>query len=105
MSVQVWIGSIPEYSNERKAMVSLARALEPLNELYILLVNFNVPDSGNVDLAVIKQDGIFVIELKHCEDAIIGGINGDWTIVDSQGSVVKILNEGRRNPYNQVQQY
>jgi len=101
MSVEVWVGDMPEYPSERKAMVSLARALKPLNELYVMMVNFNVPDSGNIDLAVIKQDGIFVIELKHCEGAVIGGINGNWTIVNS----VKILNEGRRNPYNQVLQY
>ena len=105
MSVEVWVGEMPEHSSERKAMVSLARALEPLNELCIMLVSFNVPDSGNIDLAIIKQDGIFVIELKHCESAVIGGINGDWRIVDSQGNLVKILNEGRRNPYNQVLQY
>ena len=30
MSVQMWIGDVPEYSNERKAIVALARALDEL---------------------------------------------------------------------------
>ena len=105
MSVQMWIGDVPEYSNERKAIVALARALDQLDDLYVLLVNFNVLNAGAVDLVVLKQNGIFVVDLKHCEGKVVGGINGDWTIVDQQGDVVKVLNPGRQNPYNQVLRY
>ena len=105
MSVQMWIGDVPEYSNERKAIVALARALNELSDLYILLVNFNVHNAGAVDLVVLKRNGIFVVDLKHCEGKVVGEINGDWKIVDQQGDVVKVLNQGRRNPYNQVVQY
>ena len=98
----MWIGDVPEYSNERKAIVALARALDELNDLYILLANFNISDAGAVDLAVLKQNGIFVVDLKHCEGKVVGGTNGDWRIVDSQGNLVKILNPDRRNPYDQV---
>ena len=105
MSVQMWIGDMPEYSNERKAIFALARALDKLSDLYILLVNFNVLDAGAVDLVVLKQNGIFVVDLKHCEGKVVGEINGDWKIVNPQGDVVKILNEGRQNPYNQVRRY
>ena len=105
MSVQMWIGDVPEYSNERKAIVALARSLDELNDLYVLLVNFNILDAGAVDLAVLKQNGIFVVDLKHCEGKVVGGTNGDWKIVDLQGDVVKVLNEGRQNPYNQVIRY
>ena len=31
-----------KYPNERKAIFALARALDELNDLYVLLVNFNV---------------------------------------------------------------
>ena len=105
MSVRMWIGDVPEYSNERKAIVALARALDELNDLYVLLVNFNILDAGAVDLAVLKQNGIFVVDLKHCEGKVVGGINGDWKIVNPQGDVIKVLNEGRQNPYNQVSRY
>ena len=105
MSVQMWIGDVPEYSNERKAIVALARALDELSDLYVLLVNFNVHNAGAVDLVVLKRNGIFVVDLKHCEGKVVGEINGDWKIVDQQGDVVKVLNQGRRNPYNQVVQY
>ena len=37
MSVQMWIGDVPEYPNERKAIVALARALDELDDLYILV--------------------------------------------------------------------
>ena len=105
MSVQMWVGDEPEYSSERKAIVVLAQALNELNDLYVLLVNFNVLNAGAVDLVVLKQNGIFVVDLKHCEGKVVGGINGDWTIVDQQGDVVKVLNPGRQNPYNQVLRY
>ena len=105
MSVQMWIGNVPEYSSERKAIVALARALDELSDLYVLLVNFNVFDAGAVDLVVLKKNGIFVVDLKHCEGKVVGGINGDWKIVNPQGDVVKVLNEGRQNPYDQVMRY
>ena len=105
MSVQVWIGDVPEYPNERKAIFALARALDELSDLYVLIVNFNVFDAGAVDLAVLKKNGIFVVDLKHCEGQVVGGTNGDWTIVTQQGDAIKVLNEGRQNPYNQVREY
>ena len=69
-----------------------------------LLVNFNVLNAGAVDLAILKQNGIFVVELKHCEGKVIGEVNGDWKIVDSQGHI-HVLNKGRKNPYDQVRGY
>ena len=88
-----------------KPLFALARALDELSDLYVLLVNFNILDAGAVDLAVLKQNGIFVADLKHCEGKVVGGINGDWKIVNPQGDVIKVLNEGRQNPYNQVSRY
>ncbi len=103
MAVQVWIGEKPENPNERRAIVALANGLERLDGLYLLLANFNV-GGRTIDLVILKQDAIFVIELKHCDGKIYGGVNGPWYIESDNGNR-KRLNPGRKNPYNQVVSY
>jgi hypothetical protein len=100
VAVQVWVGEIPEHAQEREAIVALARGLSRLEELYLLLANFTV-GGQEVDLLVLKQNGGFVIELKHCDGRVIGGVNGRWQVVDGNEEV-HWVNPGRRNPYNQV---
>ena len=103
MAVQVWIGEKPEYPNERRAIVALANGLERLDGLYLLLANFSV-GGRNIDLVLIKQDAIFIVELKHCDGKIFGDVNGPW-FVESANGERKRLNPGRKNPYNQVISY
>ncbi|MEN9934939.1 MAG: hypothetical protein RLZZ387_1518 [Chloroflexota bacterium] len=103
MAVQVWIGEKPEHSNERRAIVALANGLERLDGLYLLLANFSV-GGRNIDLVIIKQDGIFIVELKHCDGKIFGDVNGPWFVEGANGER-KRLNPGRKNPYNQVISY
>lgn len=103
MAVQVWVGEKPEHSNERRAIMALANGLQRLDGLYLILANFSV-GGRNVDLVVIKQDGIFIIELKHCDGKIFGDVNGPWFVEGSNGER-KRLNPGRKNPYNQVISY
>jgi hypothetical protein len=100
VAVQVWIGEKPEHPNERRAIVSLANGLERLDGLYLILANFSV-GGRNVDLVLIKQDAIFIVELKHCDGKIFGDVNGPW-FVESANGERKRLNPGRKNPYNQV---
>jgi hypothetical protein len=103
VAVQVWIGEKPEHSNERRAIVALANGLERLDGLYLILANFSV-GGRNIDLVIIKQDAIFIIELKHCDGKIFGDVNGPWYVEGSNGER-KRLNPGRKNPYNQVISY
>lgn len=103
MAVQVWIGEKPEHPNERRAIVALANGLERLDGLYLILANFSVGGRA-IDLVILKEDAIFVIELKHCDGKIFGGVNGSW-FIESANGVRKRLNPGRRNPYNQVISY
>ncbi len=103
MAVQVWIGEKPEHPNERKAIIALANGLDRLEGLYLMLANFSV--GGNtIDLVIIKHDAIFIIEMKHCDGRVYGSVNGRWKVVSASGSV-KWLNQGRKNPYNQVIAY
>ncbi len=103
MAVQVWIGEKPEHPNERRAIVALANGLDRLDGLYLILANFSV-GGRSVDLVIIKQDAIFIIELKQCDGKVFGDVNGPW-FVESANGVRKRLNPGRKNPYNQVISY
>ncbi len=103
MAVQVWVGEIPEHSQEREAIVALARGLARLDDLYLILANFTVGGQA-VDLAIFKRNGGFVIELKHCDGRVIGGVNGKWQVIDANDEI-HIVNPSRRNPYNQVISY
>ncbi|HEU4324745.1 MAG TPA: NERD domain-containing protein [Roseiflexaceae bacterium] len=103
MAVQVWIGEKPEHPNERRAIVALANGLERLDGLYLILANFSV-GGRTIDLVVIKQDAIFILELKHCDGRVFGDVNGPW-FVESDNGVRKRLNSNRKNPYNQVISY
>jgi Nuclease-related domain len=103
VAVQVWIGEKPEHPQERRAIVALASALERLEGLYLILANFSV-GGRNIDLVVLKPDGIFIIELKYCDGKIYGDVNGPWFVEGSNGER-KRLNPGRKNPYNQVISY
>jgi len=103
VAVQVWIGEKPEHANERRAIMALAGGLDRLDGLYLILANFSV-GGRNIDLVVIKQDGAFIIELKHCDGKVFGDVNGPWFVEGSNGER-KRLNPGRKNPYNQVISY
>jgi len=103
VAVQVWIGEKPEHPQERRAIVALANGLQRLDGLYLILANFSV-GGRNIDLVIIKQDGIFIIELKYCDGKIFGDVNGPWFVEGSNGER-KRLNPGRKNPYNQVISY
>lgn len=103
MAVQVWIGEKPEHPNERRAIVALANGLERFEGLYLILANFSV-GGRSIDLVIIKQDAVFIIELKHCDGKVIGGVNGPWYVESANGDR-KRLNPGRKNPYNQVISY
>jgi hypothetical protein len=59
---------------------------------------------SNIDLVIVKQDAIFIIELKHCDGKIFGDVNGPWFVEGANGER-KRLNPGRKNPYNQVISY
>lgn len=103
MAVQIWIGEKPEHPNERRAITQLASSLARLDGLYIIMANFSV-GGRTIDVVVMKQEGIFVVELKHCDGRVIGDVNGPW-FVENANKERKRINPGRKNPYNQVITY
>ncbi len=103
MAVQIWIGEKPEHPNERRAITQLATQLSRLDGLYIVMANFSV-GGRSIDVVVLKNEGIFVIELKHCDGKVFGDVNGAW-FVENSNQERKRINPGRKNPYNQVIAY
>ena len=103
MAVQIWIGEKPEHPNERRAITQLATQLARLDGLYVVMVTFSV-GGRTIDAVILKHDGFFVVELKHCDGRVIGDVNGPWFVENSNGER-KRLNPGRKNPYNQVIAY
>jgi hypothetical protein len=103
MAVQVWVGEKPEHPNERRAIVALANGLERLDGLYLILANFSV-GGNSLDMVIVKSDAVFILELKHCDGKVFGGVNGAWHVESANGER-KRLNPGRKNPYNQVIAY
>jgi len=102
VTVELWMDQEFEHAHEMRALRAvLGQLVEHFGsskDLYLLLANF-MCDGVQIDLAVIKKNGIAAIELKECSQAVTGGPNGDWRI---QGGGA--LNVGRANPYQQVRQ-
>ena len=102
MSVEVWYGSKPHHAAEQETLLKLYQYLHSQQEHFVLLHNFFAGQSSEIDLVVLKHDGVFLAELKHVWNRIIGGREGDWKAICKDGSEV-VLNPGRPNPFKQVQ--
>lgn len=102
MSVEIWYGDKSHHEAEQKTLLELYRYLRPQQEHFVLLHNFFAGQSNEIDLVVLKQNGVFVAELKHIWDRIVGRREGDWKAVHENGAEV-ILNPDRPNPFKQAQ--
>ena len=102
MSVEVWYGSKPHHEAEQKTLLKLYQYLCPQQEHFVLLHNFFAGRSNEIDLVVLKRDGVFLAELKHVWNRIVGGREGDWKAICEDSREV-ILNPNRPNPFKQAQ--
>lgn len=99
----IYSGDWPDYPSEREALLHISRALDGLEDWFILFVRMQIPEDGRPDLVIFKSSGIFIVELKHCEAPVYGRVNGPWYLKEHAGSIIRQLNEGQdRNPYQQV---
>ncbi|MBN1536880.1 MAG: BREX system ATP-binding protein BrxD [Anaerolineales bacterium] len=103
MTVELWIGKEFETTHEMSALRSFLSQMQArfsnAKDLYLILANFFC-EGSEIDLAVIKERTVIVIELKECDQPVIGSQNGDWEIFGNG-----YLNVGRLNPYQQVREY
>jgi len=102
VSVEVWYGSKSHHEAEQKTLLELYQYLRPQQEHFVLLHNFFAGQSNEIDLVVLKRDGVFLAELKHVWDPIFGRREGTWKAIREDGGEV-ILNPDRSNPFKQAQ--
>jgi hypothetical protein len=107
MGVELWIGQEFEHGHEMQA---LAVFLKNMVKFYTsdptrfhVLANFIVNGSP-IDLAVVKNNGLAVIELKQVGGPVFGGENGDWFILNGNKKII-LRGGSKGNPYNQVSAY
>jgi DNA replication ATP-dependent helicase Dna2 len=108
MAVEVWMGEEFEYGHETNALALFLENMVSVygadDELYAVFANFMV-NSSPIDLAVIKRDRIFLVELKEAGGPIAGGENGRWMITADGKPVAEIKGGSHGNPYRQSQDY
>lgn len=102
MTVELWYGSRPHNPAEQKTLVELYQYLLPQADHFVLLLNFHPGRGNEIDLVVLKENAIFLAELKHAWDPLVGGREGKWKAIKPNGKEV-VLNPDRPNPFNQVQ--
>lgn len=62
MSVEVWYGDRPHHAAEQKTLLKLYQYLYPQQEHFVLLHNLFAGRSNEIDLVVLKRDGVFLEE-------------------------------------------
>lgn len=108
MTVELWIGREFDHTHEIQALKRLyTQMLESYGQgedFFFLFANFFC-QSEEIDLAVVKRNGIAVIELKEVGGTISGHENGPWTEIKRDGSSRRINDGRRRNPFQQMRAY
>ena len=97
MTVELWYGSKPANAGEQNVLIDLYDFLESQVEHFVLMSNFYAGRSHEIDLVVLKQNALFLAELKHLWDKIVGGREGKWAFIRPNGSKGTF-----RNPFKQA---
>lgn len=99
MAVNIWVGRTPQGYEAQVLRQVAANATEAGVDCH-LFANFLV-NGREIDLLLLKRDGIFLVELKQVGGVVRGAINGDWSVGD--GRTRQILAGGSHaNPYQQM---
>ena len=101
MSIEVWYGDKLPHGAEQETLLRLYQYLRIQDEHFVLLHNFFAGYGNEIDLVVLKHNGVFLAELKHVWNRIVGSREGDWKAIRKDGTEV-ILNRNRPNPFRQV---
>lgn len=99
MTIQLWYGRQP-VGYEAEAIAKLRRELDAAGVDAHLFANFEV-DGHEIDLLLVKRDGLFLVELKRVGGPVTGAVNGEWKVLNGRGEYP--LHGGRgENPYQQM---
>lgn len=105
MSITIWAGGIPNYSSERELLLKIARSLSKSDEKYVLFVGVTIPPSSRTDAIIFSERGIFLIEIKRIYGTLNAPLNGRWYIEEDPEKTKRVLNKGKKNPYQQIENY
>jgi len=98
--VELWYGSKPEHASEQNVLVELYDFLQSQPEHYVIMSNFHVGRSNEIDLAILKPGACFIAELKHVWSKIIGGREGMWKFIRPDGSEKEFRNAFKQVRFN-----
>lgn len=82
--IELYIGQPIEYASERTALQHIVALLEKAGQPTILMANFHVGGT-QVDLVVGLEGVGIVLEIKGSHRALMGGHNGNWTMLSPGG--------------------
>jgi hypothetical protein len=102
MTAELWHGRKPRSPHVQQTLVDLYYHLAPQAEHFVVLTHFRPAANHDIDLLILKRDGIFLAELCRAWDPIVGGRDGEWRATKPDGAQVT-LKPGRLNPFKQVQ--
>jgi len=102
MTAELWHGRKPRSPHVQQTLVDLYYHLAPQAEHFVVLTHFRLAANHDIDLLILKRDGIFLAELCRAWDPIVGGREGEWRAAKPDGAQVT-LKPGRLNPFKQVQ--
>lgn len=89
-----------EYDQFEKLKNILTKKYQNSNKEVIVIYNFYIEDH-QIDVVIIKDDGILIIEMKNYEGDIFGTKEGDWYIKRPENEKIIIKAGNLQNPYIQ----
>jgi hypothetical protein len=101
MTVELWYGRWPEYAGEQEALIDIYQFLLSQEEHFVMLANFEASQTNEIDLAILKERGLFLAELKYCDAKIVGTKEGPWKGYPPDREPFT-LHPVRSNPYRQI---
>lgn len=96
MTVEFWYGVQSQHRTEQDLFSDLYVYLGQQSDRYWMLSNFQVRGAW-INLAVLKNSGVFLAELKHIWSPVQGGRSGPWRFERPDGGFKDF-----RNPYAMV---
>ncbi len=103
MTLEIWMGKNFDTSYEREVVERFVNDMEfrfgAEDQLYLVLMDYYI-ENRQIDLTVLKNDGIISIELKECHEPFLASENGDWFTPNGD-----LVGSKDRNPFQQVYEY
>ncbi len=85
MTLSIWCGARPQRPAQLAVLAELHRALDAQPEHYTALMNFYASANDEVELVVIKSQGIFVGKIAELSGPITATSEQDWTTTLADG--------------------